>query len=436
MNLDNFRQIMKDCFPDEEVHTEEDLMKWIHDYLGNDTEHYIQPAELSDLIVCIYECFEVQGYSISELSKTKKLSENDLFLASVDDAKSVNIAYSQLSSQALADTITKLKEDNYYKSMAFEDKNDYSLSSHNHQKLYSANVYAEPSKYVLSIQQLIKDEELPPDSLSVLAKLDVTRYVLSADRKGIMHKVVDRENSHTYELSCSKVKFPSPALFEPAVGELKFLPLEQIYSLYEDKLAYYGNKQNVDIFAEDFDGWVFPNGTTFACEVDDFKKAKAVFGSNNRAFTVPRLNTFINAVTDKSENDMLLKRKLQRIKIGPHAHLFNINNIPGIIEITDPEITQLKVTTSAPPDNATVYPIPENTNVAIAFFGSSNDHVQMSTGWQNSTTSVNIKEQIKLDMQTSPSDVDNNIFQPRCQLMPVLMYIGAKTYPDEGWQNT
>lgn len=271
---------------------------------------------------------------------------------------------------------------------------------------------AEPSEYVLSIQQLIEDGELPPDSLSVLAKLDVTKYKLSADSRGIVHKVIDEANSHTYELSCSKIEFPSPALFEPAVGELKFMPVEKLHELYDGKMAYYGDKQNVDIYADDFDGWVFPNGVTFTCEEEDFEKAKAVFGRSSKSFTVPCLDTFINAVTDKNDDTVPLSRLLQQVKTGPHAHALKVDNIHGSLDLTEPEVMKLKLTTSTPPGASSgSHEIPsDKSKHAVAYFGGSPSIVQKSTGWKSSNVDVDLASQLNLDMQTAPNDPDGSVF--------------------------
>lgn len=59
---------------------------------------------------------------------------------------------------------------------------------------------------------------------------------------------------------------------------------------------------NIDIHADDFNGWVFPNGTTFTCESGEFTAAVNAFGDgrSKTQFTVPDLQTFFYGVTDRS----------------------------------------------------------------------------------------------------------------------------------------
>ena len=98
--LDNFRQIIKDCFPPF-VRSYDDLFKYIRLYILKPSVvqrvNFKWPEDLSSVMVCIYECYDISGWSISELPEAKSISEDTLLLASnltSGGPQSVNVKYS------------------------------------------------------------------------------------------------------------------------------------------------------------------------------------------------------------------------------------------------------------------------------------------------------------------------------------------------------
>lgn len=96
MKLDNYRQIVKECFP-EEITTYDELLAAIKS-IKNYTDKYIQPEDISSIVISIYECYEMSGYSISDLPRAESALSTTLLLATADgDPQSVNVSYAQLS---------------------------------------------------------------------------------------------------------------------------------------------------------------------------------------------------------------------------------------------------------------------------------------------------------------------------------------------------
>lgn len=176
--------------------------------------------------------------------------------------------------------------------MSYADKNDYALASHDHDKLYTSELYID---YPDWLQDALMD---PSSEVSVLGKVHVERETSEGSR--------DDQASTTYNIYCPVLKFPPAPLNEPAVGELKFLPVKNLQEQYGSKMCRYpGGKLNIDIFSEDFDGWVFPNGMTFTCKPGEFRNAVAAFGTSRTSFQVPKLDTFFQGITPSTQKEPL-----------------------------------------------------------------------------------------------------------------------------------
>lgn len=407
--IDNFRQIIKDCFPEEAKG--EDIVEYIKKLpsLVNKPTEYIQPWEISDIILCIYECYDIEGFSISDLPLDDEvLSGSLLFASTAPNQPSVNAAYYQLSSQMLSNIADQLKENGYLKPMAYQSRNNFSLAEHDHDKLYTADFDMQPSEWINSIAQ--------ENEMLVLGRISATTY---DEHDGTLV-----EHTEEYELSCPKIEFPPPKLNEPAIGELKFIPTSMLAKLAEEKIMYYGSKANIDIYADDFDGWVFPNGTTFTHEANDFPRANEIYGKSSTTFTVPLLDQFIYAVP-KTDDDKLMQTIQQHVVVGQHSHVITSSGIYGKTSIQNPKITALRVTTS---EYGSLPIPPDKEGLAVAYFGNSSDIQTIETSSQSQHISLDGTEKSVVSIQTAPNDSQAGTYQPECQLMPVLIYIGAKRY--------
>ena len=409
--LHNFRQIIEECFPDV-ITSYDELIHYIKTELFNDTTKYIQPWEISDIVVSIYECYDIEGIAIHELTQTNNVLSGSLLLAStVANQPSINIEYCQLSAQLFADIENCLKDAGYLKTMAYQQKNNFSLADHSHDKLYTANLNIQYSDWM---QQLVEDQH----EMVLLGRISATTQNYAGGA------IV--EQTDVFELSCPKITAPLPVLQEPAIGEIKFIPVSNLAELYEGKLIYYGDNININIYADDFDGWVFPNGTTFLHEVNEFAHANAAFGNSSTSFTVPNLDSFVYGIHPDKNSSQLVKFVQQKTVVGPHGHTVSSSGIYGKTEALNPKVTELRVTSNefnAPPIPA------DKDGIAVAYFGDSSDiTVKQTPDYQTANIQLTDNKKIDINIQTVPNDNSLDIYQPACQLMPVLMYIGAKTY--------
>lgn len=135
-----------------------------------------------------------------------------------------------------------------FKSMAWQDENAYSLSGHNHDDIYD--------------------------------KTDITENQNNGEHVATF--VVDgRDHVDVY--------FPQIVIYkydDPYIGELKFVT---------DK-----KHRTVNIDSDDFDGWVYPDGSQY--NVSDFPDAATVFGHSGTTFNVPNLTEFFCGDTTKNNH--------------------------------------------------------------------------------------------------------------------------------------
>lgn len=161
---------------------------------------------------------------ISEIPENEYPSKNSLFYVSNYETtlSSESIRYANLSARVIVDIINKLG----FGSMAHEEKYMYSLSSHNHDKLYSR----------VAIRDIYADDEA-----KVLKIADIT--------------IQNNDQVSTYNLLTPKVQTYQYA--EAKIGTLKFVAVNRNdWTLKQ----YSDGSYNIDVDDEDFDGWVFPNG--------------------------------------------------------------------------------------------------------------------------------------------------------------------------------
>ena len=97
----------------------------------------------------------------------------------------------------------------------------------------------------------------------------------------------------------------------------------------------YSEGYNVDIYSESFDGWVYPNGTTFTTSADsDFMQAKDVYGVSENSFQVPDLRHFVKLNPGKNRSDALEFHSYQNGLVS-HTHDINDFSCTGNIEYED-----------------------------------------------------------------------------------------------------
>ena len=201
------------------------------------------------------EDYKITGQKISEIPNNEYPTKNSLFyvVQSSGQLSSENIKYANLSARIVVDVIEALG----LGSMAHEEKYLYSLSSHNHDKLYSK----------VSIKDLYQGEE---DKVLSIANITIQNN----DDISTYHLVTPRIQTYQYD-SAKK-------------GTLKFVAVNNnVWTLKQ----YNDGKYNIDVDDEDFDGWVFPNGgylDTIDYQLPDLSKFLKI--QNSKSQRVPYKN--------------------------------------------------------------------------------------------------------------------------------------------------
>ena len=165
------------------------------------------------------------GTSISELGELTQISKNDVLVLSKkqnlckisDNHYSQKISYSSFTSQ----TLQKLSSMFSFGTMAFENKDDYALVSHENIHFNDYNYVTFDFKYTSS-----KDT-------TTIAKI--------------------KRDDTVYHLRIPNPKYPKQK--EPPIGQVKFVAIP--------------NPAPVDVYSTDFDGWVYADGSSYS--IDDFK---------------------------------------------------------------------------------------------------------------------------------------------------------------------
>lgn len=219
--------------------------------------------------------------------------------------QSYAIRYADLCAGVLADTYLNINVG----SMAREQSIDYAFKEHNHDDIYSN----------LSAKSYYPIED---DNYWHLGTLRISSYTESGQL-----------NVKTVEFNCPAPKMPT--FKDPDIGEIRFIVQNQLTS-YDVKQ--YGESYNIDIYSDDFDGWVYPNGTVFTTEQPvDFIDAKETYGVDENSFQVPDLRHFIK-LNPGSKRSNALKFYSYQNGLVKHKHEIEDFSCAGNIEYDSMEI--------------------------------------------------------------------------------------------------
>ena len=343
------------------------------------------------------------GKHICELDHADALATNDLLLISQKQSNqnawsSKKLDFGMLKTQLLADLKSALKVG----SMAYEDKSDWALNTHNHNTVYNlVEWHPNPEYTPPSTSQAAND-------LTCLARIHLSTDV--QDSSGSYH--IDEKH---LSVNCPITLASSPS---PLVGTLRFVASPTIQKLVDaNMLDIRDGEVNVNPYdtnhnlRDDFDGWVFLNGCQFHNYNHQLSDAAFVFaGSYDAAtFTVPTLTSFFQAVGNDAMTYSIAEQP-QQIGLAKHQHQI------GEMEIN----CDLVVNTNKTKIIST-----------HGFDGGAFIH----WGQINSTSTQTIQsvhggvsfDGAKLNgLKTSSAGTGSKAYQPACNLVPVMMYIGGK----------
>lgn len=322
-------------------------------------------SELSDrsptILVDFFEHL-LSGKIFSQLKEVNDLVSADLFLLQRYD-KSLAISYNDLSTSIGNDCLSSLG----VKSMAYQDTWKYALSSHDHDGQYT---------------KAIVDAYEPTTEQSALVA------VISVDNE-------------VKEIYAPVREYGYPP--EPEIGTLKLVCSKKAFKRIT----------NDDIDKEDFDGWVYPDGTTFTpFSAERFSSAIGIYGNGSTtSFTVPNLRTFFKAANAPAEDIQTVYE--QTLGIAEHSHIVKPTSIDGELKVK----SDFTFTTYVGQANS----MPEN--MSHIHSGSNNKPKVAQVNFNFNLEQVTFNN-LSCQPYGSPNQPDQ-IFEPRHNTIPVMIYIGG-----------
>lgn len=264
------------------------------------------------------------GKHICQLDSVQRNIDNDFFLVSQlepseEDSKtsryiSKKISYSNLRVQLIEDVINGLG----LKSMAYEDKRNYVLTSHSHDEIYSRVEWTSNPQY----------GSLRTDKLSSLGQVLIDFETLSSCDVS-SNPAMQEVSSTSASIYCPKNYIPPPP--KPLIGTLKFVAsptIRHLLELNQLSTTSYSGIINVNPYDAsgsirvNYDGWVFPNGAIVSNINNQLSDAAQVFAGNANAseFTLPTIADFIQAYSQDGNLSGQLSAYPKQIGLKEHQH--------------------------------------------------------------------------------------------------------------------
>lgn len=260
------------------------------------------------------------GKHICELDPVDQLKKNDLLLLSkknkTDQLSSFKLKYGDLESRVFNDVLDGLS----VKSMAYEEKENYSVSSHNHDFDYSRVKWIPNKKYVGENTKSILDIKITSKKTEVFD---------GSMRVPVMHSEIPPQ---------------------PMIGTLKFMSVKTWSQLsgLEDGNMQVNPYDSSGCIRDDFDGWVVANGTEIENQSNALSTACQLFAGNPNAdkFSVPDISRFFTAnpkvdlnFYDNAQNQY----RVSKPQIGMASHIHQIEDIDlSATVVIDSNATGLK----------------------------------------------------------------------------------------------
>ena len=348
------------------------------------------------------------GKHICELQQAAKLFNNDLFLVSQLSSSSPNSwvskksTYAALKTQLLNDLMGAFK----LGTMAYESKNAYSLTSHNHNGSYNKITWTPNSEY----------QTTNIEKVSCLGIIRISTETLTATDVSSNPQDASIEVSEL-SINCPKFEVPFPPV--PLVGTLKFISAKTIQKLIDtNSLVLKDDGLNVNPYdasnniRDDFDGWIFPNGTTEFDNINDqLSSAARVFANDSHAakFTVPALSNFFQSCGDIEGYS--IADIPETLGLAKHSHATDPLQMSCNLEI-DYDKTRLS-TTQACGGSTYIHNGDSSVNGAIK-----KEHTF--------DAKLTLDGATLQGLTTTPSgNSSNSTWRPTHNILPVMIYIGG-----------
>ena len=337
------------------------------------------------------------GKHICELDPVGQLKKNDLLLLSkksnTDQLSSFKLKYGDLESRVFNDVLDGLS----VKSMAYEDKENYSISSHNHDFDYSRVKWIPNKRY---------------DGENTRSILDIK---ITSKKTEVFNGRMIVPTTH--------FKIPP----QPMIGTLKFISVKtwsQLSGLENGTMQVYPYDSSKCI-RDDFDGWVLANGTEIENYSNALSTACQLFAGDPNAdkFRVPDISRFFtaNPKVDLNFYDNVRNQyNTSEPQVGMASHIHQIKNINLTATVAiDSDATGLK-SYSGTNDHAPGNPgfhIGDQQNRTVKGEAEINTRSLSIPGLGLGETGDIAKEDVDEDHQAYP---EHNV-------LPVMIYIGGVT---------
>lgn len=388
-------------------------------------------------IVGVNGYFEPQGTSFCGLLSTRILLKNDLFLISRhdDDVTSRKVTYQQLSGTIAKDVLNALG----IKSMAFEMKSRYAVSSHNHNEIYSRLSIVANNKYIDGQSR----------ELSMLGRINVSTDYIDGDQDKIYQRIDLNPSNAQMSTILSNIVMPKiiiPYPPKPMIGTLRFVGIQNLSALISsNNLTLMDDKINVDPYdgrgkiRSDFDGWVFPNGIEIKNIDGQLSDASLVYtGSEYADFCLPditdehflKMNPSLRKTASTDMHDKyygMMESYQHNTSLMAHSH-----NTPDITLSGNPRVLCVLIpyTTGETIDDekvngvdlSSIAPDCGYTGFCQNFGGTADTFTQV-------TAYVELQQ---INVGTITTGINSNTDSytesyPPYRILPVMMYIGGET---------
>lgn len=337
------------------------------------------------------------GKHICELDSVDQLKKNDLLLLSkksnTDQLSSFKLKYGDLESRVFNDVLDGLS----VKSMAYEEKENYSISSHNHDFDYSRVKWIPNKKYFGENTKSILDVKITSKKTEVSGSMRVPT----------MH-------------------FEIPP--QPMIGTLKFISVQawsQLSGLENGNMQVNPYDSSTSCIRDDFDGWVLANGTEIENYSNALSTACQLFAGDPNAdkFRVPDIRRFFTAnpkVVSNFYNNDRNQYITSEPQVGMASHMHQIKNINLTATVAiDSDATGLKSyqgTNDHAPGNPGFH-IGDQQNRTVKGKAEINTRSLSIPGLGLGEVGDIAKEDVDEDHQAYP---EHNV-------LPVMIYIGGVT---------
>ncbi len=353
-----------------------------------------------------------EGKHICQLQQASKFLENDLLLVSTMSGDvpvaSKKISYADLRNQLVEDVLAGLG----VKSMAYERKQMYALTSHEHDALYTRAEWT-PNPWFDKCKDSAKVK---------IAALKISTETLSSTDVSA-NPASSAVSCTSNDIWCPTLVIPLPP--RPEIGTLKFVTASSLQKLVAQmslSTSAYGSLVNVNPYdqdgkiRDDYDGWVFPNGMSFSNVDGQLSAAAKAFAGSATAetFTVPCISDFIQAYSSSGSLSSGLSKVAAQVGLKPHLHTvgeleFKIK----LAELYQPDDSNYKIWSTS------------------GFGGGVWIHQGNFTGKGEVVTidgvTANLGTQALKGVHTSKASTASQDPYPTHSLIPLMIYIGGES---------